>query len=126
MRTEEALALWREVGDKGGIAWSLLNLGWFVSDQGEYARAQALIEESLAMHKVLGNKRGIARSLSLLAWVLFVSQSDSTSAHLLLEEGLVLFRDLCDKGNIAACLSLKGRLALSKADTTAGRSLLQE
>ena len=38
-RTEESLALFREVGDKEGIAWSLTTLAICVSQQGEYARA---------------------------------------------------------------------------------------
>src|SRR5205085_3473688 len=36
MLNEEALSLFREVGDKEGAAWSLYNLGWLVIVQGEY------------------------------------------------------------------------------------------
>ncbi len=126
MRTEESLALYREIGDKDGIAWSLFNLAEFVNDQGEYAKARTLLEESLAMHRGSGNKRGVAYSLFRLAWVFFVAQGDPAAVRSLLEEGLALFRELGDKGNIAHCISLSGRLALSQGNTAAGRSLLEE
>ena len=55
------------MGDKEGIAWSLANLAYMVSEQGEYARANLAQEESLALFRELGNIEGIAFSLSSLA-----------------------------------------------------------
>src|SRR3712207_5968669 len=60
---EESLALGRDLGDKAGIAESLLNLGRAARYQGDYARATALFEESLALARDLGDKAGIADSL---------------------------------------------------------------
>ena len=45
---EEAITLFRSVGDERGIAVSLTSLAAIVSQQGEYARAVSLAEESLA------------------------------------------------------------------------------
>ena len=61
--SEESLAIWRELGDKAGIATSLNNLGWVAYHQGDYAAAHALHQESLALRRALGDKRGIAYAL---------------------------------------------------------------
>jgi tetratricopeptide (TPR) repeat protein len=44
---EESLALAREVGDKGRVAYALLSLGSVLIGQGEHTRPWALLEESL-------------------------------------------------------------------------------
>ena len=56
-------ALFREVGDKEGMAWALFNLAILVGQQGEYARAHLVYEESLALFRELGDKEGIAFAL---------------------------------------------------------------
>ena len=48
-RFETSLALWREIGDKRGIATALNDLGWVAWRQGDYTVARALSEESLAL-----------------------------------------------------------------------------
>ena len=60
---EESLAIFRELGNKRGIAYSLWSLGNVVHQQGDNGAAQALWEESLAIFRELDNKRGIAWSL---------------------------------------------------------------
>lgn len=52
---EEALTLFREVGDATGIAYALENLASVLALQGEYGKAQALLEESLDVSKLRGN-----------------------------------------------------------------------
>src|SRR5260370_1290254 len=42
---EESLAIFRELRDKGGIAWSLLGLGIVASEERDYVAARALFEE---------------------------------------------------------------------------------
>src|SRR5450759_4853820 len=72
--TEEALALFRAMGDKERIAWSLSTLGVLDTQEEKYASACAHYEESLEIHRTLRNKRGIAASLLRLAHLLFVAQ----------------------------------------------------
>ncbi len=45
----QSLALFRELGDKRGIAYALHDLGFVAQQQGEYARACALLVESLTL-----------------------------------------------------------------------------
>ena len=54
--TEEALALFREMGEKERIAWSLSTLGLLDIQEGVYSRAYTLLEESLAIHRESGDK----------------------------------------------------------------------
>src|SRR5205085_1137499 len=61
---EEGLAIFRELGDRRGIAVSLLRLSNVTSLQGEYGAGRALLGESLAIFRELGNKRGISWSLN--------------------------------------------------------------
>jgi predicted ATPase/transcriptional regulator with XRE-family HTH domain len=52
----EALALWRELEDRAGIAASLNNLGSLANRQGDFGRAVALLEEALALARELGDQ----------------------------------------------------------------------
>jgi tetratricopeptide (TPR) repeat protein len=122
----EALALFREVGDKDGIAWARADFAHALSQQGEYARAIALHEEALALWREVGHKDRIARSHVCLAEMLFFSQGDPARVHTLLEEGLALCREVGYKEGIADCFCLSGRLALRQGDAASARSLVEE
>jgi predicted ATPase/class 3 adenylate cyclase len=62
-RLEEALDLYRELGDTCAIAASLGNLGLVAYRQGEYGRAVARLEEALDLLRELDDMPGIAASL---------------------------------------------------------------
>ena len=64
-----ALALYREAGDRAGIATTLANLGWQTWAAGDLAQGEALSREALAMHEALGDALGIALSRNNLAWI---------------------------------------------------------
>ncbi|MEW5873387.1 MAG: tetratricopeptide repeat protein [Chloroflexota bacterium] len=52
---QRALALFREVGDAQGVAFSLNNLGVLASDQGDAQRANRYFQEGLAVSKQSGD-----------------------------------------------------------------------
>jgi ATP/maltotriose-dependent transcriptional regulator MalT len=124
--TENALVVFRELGDRERIAWSLSTLGLLDAQEGKYAGARALYEESLALHRELGDKRAIATTLLRLADLLFVSQGDQAALRSLLEEGLSLFRELGEKEGIANSNVLAGRLALNQGDADTARTRIEE
>jgi predicted ATPase/class 3 adenylate cyclase len=105
--SEESLAIWREIGDKGGIAASLNHLGWAAWRQGDYAAARSLSEEGLAIWREIKDKQGIATSLNNLGWVAH-HQGDYAVARTLHQESLALRRDLGDKWGIAFALTNLG------------------
>jgi non-specific serine/threonine protein kinase len=90
---KESLAIRRELGDRGGMALMLNNLGVVTKGQGEFASARALYEESLAIRRDLGDQGGIADSLHNLG-IVASDQSDYASARPLFEESLAIWRKL--------------------------------
>ena len=117
---EESLALYREIGDKEAIAWSLVSLAQAVSVQGEYNRGHILIEESLAMFGEMSDKLGIADCLQMSAMLLFWTRGDQATIRARLEEGLAISRELGIKsgmGGIASNAYISGWVAFSQGDT---------
>ncbi len=125
MQFEEALALFRELGDQRGIAAALNNLGIAAYYQSDYRTARRLFEESLALRRETGDKQGIASSLSSLG-AAAQAQGDYRASQALYEEALALFRQTGDKRLIANALHNLGSLAQSLSDYAGGRALFEE
>jgi ATP/maltotriose-dependent transcriptional regulator MalT len=123
---EEALVLWRNLGDEGHIADSLFHLAWQATILGEYTRALAWCKECLAIYKDRGDEMGIGASYFQMAWILFDSQGESVTARSLLEECLALQRKSGDTSDVACALWLLGRIALHEGDIAVIPSLLGE
>jgi tetratricopeptide (TPR) repeat protein len=60
---EESLAIFRELGDNAGIAWSLGFLGTVARELGDYGAAGTHFGESLAIFREMDNKPGMNYSL---------------------------------------------------------------
>jgi hypothetical protein len=63
------LTLFRQLGSKDGIAWSLYTLGHVALFQGDYGRAASNFSENLILRQELGDKAGLAHTLAGLAGV---------------------------------------------------------
>ncbi len=123
---EESLALYRELGDQRGIAYSLYWLGNLAWVKGTTTKARSLIEESLGLFRTVGEKDGCAGSLFSLALVAS-SQGEYSRACTLYEESLAIYRELGNKSGIAHTLSqLAQTLFDSQGDQSRVRSLLDE
>lgn len=68
-----AAALWRQVGVPICLAWTLNNLGFSESEEGNFQDGKVLVEESLAIRKELGERALIGLSFSTLSRVLILS-----------------------------------------------------
>ena len=64
-----ALALYREAGDRAGIASTLANLGWQTWAAGDLAAGEALSREAMTRNEELGDALGVALSRNNLAWI---------------------------------------------------------
>ena len=61
---EEAIGLWRELGDRDELASALDSLGWpLIYDAGDEAGALAAFEQSLELRRELGDAAGETRAL---------------------------------------------------------------
>src|SRR5205814_9823056 len=64
---EQALAIFRTLDDRWGIASSLADLGHLTRDEGNRQSAEAWYRESIGIFGELGYRRGIARLLEEFA-----------------------------------------------------------
>jgi hypothetical protein len=64
---EQGLEIFRELGDRWGIAGTLADLGSLAREQGNYSAAHSLYAESIKLFQELDHKRGIARLLECSA-----------------------------------------------------------
>ncbi len=97
---EEAVSLWRSIGEKEPLSTVLSKLGDEVLQQGQVERALALLEESLAVDRERGYIRGVASKLNALGYVLRYRWELEHSLTLL-RESLNLYQAMGDKRGIA-------------------------
>jgi predicted ATPase len=124
-RYEEALAIYRELGDPGGVASVLNGLGTVAQELGNYEAAQSYHTESLAIQRELGDKPAIAASISHLG-NLAVTLGDHAAARARLEESLAIRQELGDKRGIALSLGRVGFVAKEEGRYAEARALYEE
>jgi predicted ATPase/class 3 adenylate cyclase len=123
---QESMALFRELGDRRGIALSLDRLGMAAWRRGDFRAARVLMEEDLALFREMGDQDRVAWSLFTLG-LLNNKQGEYTRACTLFEESLTLFRELGNKRGIAASLTqLAGTLFVSLGNQAMIYPLLEE
>jgi DNA-binding CsgD family transcriptional regulator/tetratricopeptide (TPR) repeat protein len=121
-RLEAALALFRRLGDRWGIAESLRQLGMVVAWLGEPAGEQPLFDESLALFREAGDRWGIAWALCY-AGVAALRRGDADRAGDLFGESLALFRALGDPRGTAWQVDELGRVARARGDDARAEAL---
>ena len=123
---QESLALFRGLGDRGGIALSLDRLGMAAWRRGDFAAARVLMEEALALFRARDDQSRVAWSLWTLG-LLNTKQGEYTRACALFEDSVTLFKQLGHKRGLAAALTQwAGTLFLSQAEPMLFDPLLQE
>lgn len=111
----QGLAVWRELGDKHGIAEALNNLAAGATQSGDRARAKVLVAESLALFRELSDKRGTAHALNNLAEILN-ADGDLVSARVLFEESVPLFEAVEDQRGLSHALDNLGGILTTQGD----------
>jgi predicted ATPase len=79
----DALALFRELGDRRGVGWTLNVLGWNAMARGDYGEARRLYEEAADAHSDPGNEQLQRRALMSLANVESVAGDYARAVSLL-------------------------------------------
>jgi predicted ATPase len=121
---EQCLVLWRELGDKRSLAYTLLNLSDVITSQGDHQRGAILDEECLELFREIGDKQGIAQMLDRQSIKLF-EQGDYAGAERVTKEFLKLSRELSNKELIGAALWFLGLLASVK-DVDKAKALFEK
>jgi predicted ATPase/class 3 adenylate cyclase len=112
---EEALAIYRELGDvagEGNILWALGSFHFFANEMPE---AEATYREALALHRAGGNRTMEAWSLHMLALAL-VSQQRAAEAKAAAHEALTYFKEAGDVAGITLVLDDLSGVALFDED----------
>jgi predicted ATPase/DNA-binding SARP family transcriptional activator/DNA-binding CsgD family transcriptional regulator len=123
---EEALALFRELEDKEGIASTLANFGFVaMMGQREDIPVPALLEEARELRPGLRNRRTVAYLL-LLEGVGVIGQGDLAYAMELHEESLALLREVQDVQGVGGCLFNMGLIEVARANYSRATEVLQE
>jgi predicted ATPase/DNA-binding SARP family transcriptional activator len=122
---EEAVALYKDLGDRSGTAFALANLGYAMLHGGYMARVPAFVGEAEAL--MAGDLDGHARAYlrQILATALIL-EGDLNSAVAQFEEALAMTRELGDLRNTSMALFNLGMITLAQDDLPAGTTLLEE
>ncbi|MCC6178512.1 MAG: tetratricopeptide repeat protein [Chloroflexi bacterium] len=122
---EEALSAWREIGDKRGLARTLLRFGVVPHHQRDYVRAKAMLEESLSLSREIGNLKGVEMALHYLG-DLACDSGDRAAAADAYTASLALARQHGNQHGVAYALRGLGHLARARGDYDSAHQLLRE
>ena len=86
-RAEEALAIYRRLGDRRGIAESLFSVGVAVGEGGDWANAAPLLDQSLRLFRDLGDEARVMWGTRALAWA-HAESGDMRRGRALYEDAL--------------------------------------
>jgi tetratricopeptide (TPR) repeat protein len=118
---EEALSLFRVLGDDLGMAQALALLGNLLALGGDHRLARELHAESLALHEAAGDARGIG--LSLLAIGIAAASDEPERAWESVQRALALFDRTDDGPGRAAAFMQLGYLARDSGRLSEARDL---
>ncbi len=122
---EKALALYRFLDDKRGIAQSLNRLAYLAGEIKDYAEAENLLEESLRINQSLEGEKEIVDSLNDLGYALYLGGKYERAA-LLLEKGLALSKTIGYRRAVATTLDNLGCVAAARRQTEKARLYFDE
>jgi len=132
----EALHLWRERGDRAGMAQALYDIGRQQFDEMHQEQARAYASESLALARAVEDQQAIAAALFLWATAhiednpeeeaVSASQPELIEAISALEESLAIWQALEDTSNMAKAMSLLARAEGKRGNHERAKPLLRE
>lgn len=122
---EDALAGWRQLGDRRGIARSLLCLTAIARYRDDYAGSETLGQETLATFRSIADRWGIGHVLANLGMVAWV-QGDHAGGTARYEEALTHLREVDDTSGIFEVVLELGKGASDAGDLARATLLLEE
>jgi predicted ATPase len=122
---EQALALFRRLGDKRSVAIVTGYLGHLAALRGDYEKAGKLLTESLASPQELGDDVSIALMYNFLGQVR-LGEGDNDAAARLLSQGLDAARRVPDRFPLLVSLYDLARSSQAREDLAGAAGLLRE
>ena len=121
----EAIAEFRQVGNEGGMAVSLANLGASRVADGDLSGAKKLIDQSIVEYQAVGDKEGVALSINNLGDLLRES-GDLQTAATTYQQARATAQEIGDKSAIAYVTQGLGDVAVDRGDLAAARKSYEE
>lgn len=118
----EALDLYRELGDRDGLAMVTVTMAMMTLSQGELPAARTLAEQTMAFAGEVGAWLPFGHALVLLALVVH-RQGDTSQALELHERALALFRQHGDSWSISYALASLASIQQNRPDVTLAAAL---
>jgi len=122
---ERAAAIYRELGDKRGVARALSGLAAAAIYQMDYDSAERVNQESYELYSALGQKRGMAVSLHNLAFAARC-RGELETAQERYEAALGLLREVGDQEHIALTLGDLATTIIRRGEPGEARTRLTE
>jgi predicted ATPase/Tfp pilus assembly protein PilF len=111
----DSLALWWDIGDQAGIAFSLDKLGTTVMRQGDYTTATAMLELALKLRRQSGDQHGAYATLKNLGLAASWQGHDERAIELY-GEALALARAVDDDHTLGIILTNLGEVYAHQSD----------
>lgn len=126
--SEQALSIWRELGDQPGVANTLSNLGRAKKYLGNYEESKKLLEECIQIYRDLRRQTFIARELIILCETYLDGYLQDNVDHVrrLLEQSQNISRQLRINPLIAWANNDLGYLEMNEGNFNRARSLYEE
>ncbi len=122
---EQALGLFRSIGDQLGIGHALHGLGTAAELEGDYTFARECYDESLTIFRPTDEWIGTSAALSKLA-ELSQKTSDGEHTTALIDEALSIVREHRDAAFQSICLNYLARDALRRGDVSLAATRVKE
>ena len=122
---EQALPIYREVGDRAGEAATLNNIGMVHDSRGERQAALDYYEQALPNYREVGNRAGEATTLNNIGGV-HDSRGDWEAALGYYEQALPIRREVGDRAGEAVTLNNIGMVHDSRGDWQAALGYYQQ
>jgi len=131
---EQALTIYREIGDRPGEADALNKLGFSIVEQGEdnYTQARVCYERSLLINREIGDREEEGVSIRCLG-ILSDHLGDYTQARIYMEQAVVIFREIGHRSHESLALTIladtyahQGDYATAKTNYREALRIIQE
>ncbi len=122
---QEALVIWRRIGQKSGLAYSLNEMARAQATLGKNKDAMSNFQEALQIRRDIGDKRGLGDTLIDMG-NLAADRGDQDGALKMYKEALDLERDIGNESLQAICLNNIGIVYSEKSQYEDALTYLQQ
>ena len=122
---QEELAIWRQLGQKRGVALSLNEMAKVQNILGDNKNALSNYQQALAIRREIGDKRGLSDTSIDLA-NFYADRGDHDQALKMYKEALQIERDIGNEIMQALCLNNIGAVYFEKAQYEDARTYYQQ